>query len=140
MKSITWKLHLKSSPVRVFYFLNTDWGREQYWAERVQQKGAEITFEFSNGEVHKARLLESMAPTVMKLEYFKSRVSFELISDGSGGTDLIMVNQEIPEDEYLQTYAGWCSLLLTMKATCDFRVDLRNHNVNRSWDQLYVDN
>ncbi len=140
MKSLTWKLHLKSSPVRVFYFLNTDWGRQQFWAENAQQQGDQITFEFSNGQEHTAQILESKAPKIFKVEYFNSPVSFELASDGSGGTDLVLQSTDIPDADYQQTYAGWLSVLLALKAACDFRVDLRNHDPARTWDQLYVDN
>ncbi len=140
MKSLTWKLHLKSSPVRVFYFLNTDWGRKQFWAENAQQQGDQITFEFSNGQKHTALILESKAPDIFKVEYFNSLVSFELAADGSGGTDLVLQSTNIPHADYQQTYAGWLSVLLALKAACDFRVDLRNHDPARTWDQLYIDN
>ena len=140
MKDLTWKLHLNSSPVRVFYFLNTDWGRQQFWAESAQQQGQTIQFNFSNGQQYEAQLLECQAPALFSLEYFGSQVKIELQPDEAGGTDLTLTNTQIPEEDYQQMHSGWVSVLLALKAACDFGVDLRNHQQQRSWDQLYVDN
>ena len=140
MKSLTWKLHFRSSPVPVYYFLSTDWGRQQFWAESAQQQEQTILFKFSNGEEYAAQLLECQPAALYSLDYFGSQVTFELQPDKTGGTDLTLSNTNISEEDFLQMHSGWVSVLLALKAACDFGVDLRNHHQQRTWDQLYVDN
>ena len=36
--------------------------------------------------------------------------------------------------------AGWVSVLMAMKAALDYGVDLRNHDIERTWMKGYADN
>jgi hypothetical protein len=46
----------------------------------------------------------------------------------------------VPEADRMEVVAGWVSVLMALKATADYGVDLRNHDLGRSWEQGYVDN
>lgn len=86
-------------------------------------------------------MLEQIPPHRYTVEYFGgSRVAFDVASDGAGGTDLVLTESGISPDEWAENYAGWVSVLLSLKAAVDFEVDLRNHDPARSWKIGYVDN
>ena len=140
MPDIKWKLHLRSSPVHVFAMLNSKKGREQFWAESAPEEKAEIHFNFINGLSYCSKIISRTAPDLFEIDYFNSRVSFELSDDGVGGTDLILNNYDVAPEEYLEVHAGWVSVLMALKAAVDFGVDLRNHDAARSWDHGFVDN
>jgi hypothetical protein len=86
-------------------------------------------------------VLEHVPPERYAVEYFGgSTVAFDVASDGVSGTDLVLTESGISPDDWAANYAGWVSVLLTLKAAVDFGVDLRNHDPARSWDTGYVDN
>ena len=140
MKDIHWKLHLKSSPEKVFAFLSTDEGRTRFWAESTTEKEGFIHFKFMNGLEYRGRKLVAQSPYRFEVDYFQTRVEFQLAGDNTGGTDLSLCNYQVPPHEYEEVRAGWLSVLLALKAAVDFGVDLRNHDRTRTWDQGYVDN
>ncbi len=41
---------------------------------------------------------------------------------------------------FSEVKAGWVSLLMNLKAVADFKCDLRNHDLEKTWDQGYADN
>ena len=140
MKDICWKLHLRSSPKKVFTFLSTDKGRAQFWVESAIEKRGSIHFKFINGQEYKGKILGTQPPSQFEVDYFNTNVEFQLAPDGDGGTDLTLRNYRVPAQEYEEVHAGWLSVLLALKAAVDFGVDLRNHDETRTWDQGYVDN
>jgi uncharacterized protein YndB with AHSA1/START domain len=135
-----WKLNLRSSPSEVFKIISTDKGRAQFWAESTVEKDGFIHFKFPNGQTYKAQIIESQEEAIYKIEYFHSLVTFYLIQNESGGTDLTLKNERILPEEYQESLMGWISVLLALKAAADFQIDLRNHNPVKTWDQFYVDN
>ncbi|MGI9551633.1 MAG: hypothetical protein ACR2MT_10565 [Aurantibacter sp.] len=137
---IKWKIHLNSSPEKVYSYLSTSKGRKKYWAESAEEINGQINFIFINGQSYKSRILAAIPHSNFKIEYFNSIVTFDIASDGKHGTDLQMVNGEVIEEEYLKSYSGWISVLLALKAAVDFDIDLRNHDTDRTWNQLFVDN
>ena len=137
---IQWKLHLEASQDVVFKFLNTQKGREQFWAESAPEKDGIISFQFINGQYYHSKILDRKNYSLFKIEYFNSIVTFHLENTGIGGTDLTIINQYVIEEEYLEVYAGWVSVLMALKGAVDFGIDLRNHDKSRTWDELYVDN
>ena len=132
---IRWRLHLASPPEAVWELLATDEGRAHFWAEETRERDGEIEFRFPNGMSSQGRVLEREARRRLALEYFGSETTFELEPDGERGTDLTLVSEGEPE-----VLAGWVSVLLALKAACDFGVDLRNHDPQRTWWQGYCDN
>ncbi|MGK2863921.1 MAG: hypothetical protein ACSLE0_18455 [Chitinophagaceae bacterium] len=46
MKTVKWKIHLKSSPELVFSFFTSANGREKFWAEQAREKDGLIYFTF----------------------------------------------------------------------------------------------
>ena len=80
-------------------------------------------------------------PRKFVVEYYGGSITtFELRSDDSGGTDLTLTDQGISEAERVEVIAGWVSVLLALKASVDFGIDLRNHDPKRTWDHGYVEN
>ncbi len=140
MQDIKWKLHLKSSPQKVFEFLSTSDGRKKFWAESAEEKEGYINFSFINGQEYKSEIIKCQPHSLYEIDYFGWVLRFELADDGSGGTDLTMTNFAVSDDEYLDVYAGWLSVLFALKGAVDFNIDLRNHDKNRTWDNLFVDN
>ena len=81
-------------------------------------------------------MLANEPPHLFAIEYVDAETRFELADDGAGGTDLTLIST----DEDRKTFAGWVSVLLSLKAAADFGVDLRNHDPARSWRYGYADN
>jgi len=138
---IKWRLHLKVTPEKVYEFLATDKGRAKFWAESAVEENGFINFEFPNGQKWQSRIIEKIPSQKFVLSYFAGGVTtFILENDGNGGTDLTLTDENFPPEEYNDIHAGWVSVLMSLKAAAQFGVDLRNHNSQRSWDDLYVEN
>jgi len=140
MKTISWKVCLEASPSEVFSLLSTDEGRKSFWAEKAQEKDGAIHFEFPNGWSYSGKILKSIPDQEFHLDYFESLVRFQLEPNAEGGTDLLLINEGVPDHDYLEVYAGWVSVLMNLKAVVDHHADLRNHNSEKTWDQGYVNN
>lgn len=134
-----WKVSLASPIERVFSALATDEGRAAFWAERTVDRGDEIDFYFSDGQTSRAEILGQTAPKRFSIRYFGSVTIFDLRADGVG-TDLTVSVSETPEGDWLDSYAGWVSVLMNLKSVLDFGADLRNHHQDRTWASGYVDN
>lgn len=139
-REIKWKLHLNSSPGRIYKFLTSCDGRNKYWSEDNKEDNGIINFKFINGVNYSSKILKTEKDRTFKIEYFGTIVTFHLMDDGANGTDLSLINTQVPQDEYLDMYAGWISILFALKGVADFKIDLRNHDEDRTWDELYVDN
>lgn len=133
-------MHFASAPVKVFRALATPEGRETFWAERSPENGGRVTFHILNYEPFSGRILERNEPHTFALEYYGTKVRFDLTPDGSGGTDLTLVATEVDEAIRWEMVAGWVSVLMAMKAAVDHGVDLRNHDATRAWGTGYADN
>jgi hypothetical protein len=140
-RDIRWRLHLAAPPSRVYGFVATDAGRARYWVERSEERDGVVHLRFPDGTDLYAPILERKPPSRYALRYFGgSEARFELRPDGRGGTDLDFFELDVPDEHWSDNRAGWLSVLLGLKAACDFGVDLRNHDPGRQWDQGYVDN
>jgi hypothetical protein len=138
---IRWKLHLRSSPQSVYEKLATESGRASFWAESAVEQDGIIHFVFPNQAEWKGRVIEQDARRKFRIEYYGGSITtFELESDGSGGTDLALTDHGVPDEDRMEVVAGWVSLLMTLKASVDFGVDLRNHDPRRTWNESYVEN
>ena len=138
---IDWKLHLTSSTDIVYERLSTNEGRASFWAESAVEQDGTIHFVFPNQAEWKARILETEPPYRFKVEYYGGSITtFELIADGSGGTDLTLTDEGVPAENRTEVIAGWVSVLMALKASADFGIDLRNHDPKRTWDEGYVEN
>jgi uncharacterized protein YndB with AHSA1/START domain len=139
--TIRWKLHLRSSPQTVYQMLATEAGRAQFWAESAVEEDRFIHFQFPNGLRWNARILAAEPYSRYQVEYLGgSLTTFDLVNDGSGGTDLSMSDTGVPGDDRTEVIAGWVSVLMALKAAVDFKIDLRNHDPKRTWDQGFVEN
>ena len=138
---ICWKIHLKSSPQIVYGKLSTNEGRAAFWAESAIEQDEIIHFIFPNQAEWKGKILEKNPPRKFKVEYYGGSITtFELESDGVNGTDLILTDQGIPQEDRVEVIAGWVSVLMALKASVDFGVDLRTHDPKRTWDEGYAEN
>lgn len=138
--AISWRMHFASPPARVFRALATPEGRATFWAEQAPERDGLVTFYILNYEPFSGRILERTEPRVFALEYYGTKVRFELEPDGSGGTDLTLMATEVDESIRSEMIAGWVSVLMAMKAAVDHGVDLRNHDASRAWTTGYADN
>jgi uncharacterized protein YndB with AHSA1/START domain len=138
--SICWRVHLASSPALVFALLAEPAGRARFWAESAEAERGTIHFRFADGTALASRVLEHAPPHRFALTYFGgSTVVFELSEAEGGGTDLMLTESSVADDEVLENLAGWVSVLLGLKAAADFGVDLRNGDPERTWAAGYVD-
>jgi uncharacterized protein YndB with AHSA1/START domain len=138
---IQWHLHLKSPPHKVHELIATDQGRAKFWAESAVEVEGQINFRFPDGQTWQGQVIENQPPNRFVVEYFGgSLTTFELAGDGAGGTDLVLTDAGVPEADRTEVTAGWVSVLMALKAAVDFSVDLRNHDLVRTWEQGFVDN
>lgn len=138
--AITWRMHFLSPPAEVFRALATSEGRSSFWAEQAPERDGTVIFHIIGYPPFSGRILESTEPRIFALEYFGTKVRFELEPDGRSGTDLKLVATEVDESIRWEMVAGWVSVLMAMKAAVDHGVDLRNHDESRTWGAGYADN
>lgn len=136
---IRWRMHLPVSPERVYRVLDSDEGRESFWAESAVERDGTIEFRFANGYECNGRILEREPCRRFTVDYFGSPARFELEPDGAGGTDLTLVHERVDDAEWIEVHAGWLNVLLPLKAWLVHGVDLRNHDPSRTWDDGYAD-
>jgi uncharacterized protein YndB with AHSA1/START domain len=136
---IRWRMHVAAAPEAVFAALDSDDGRASFWAESAVETDGYVAFRFSNGLVHRSRILDRWAPRWLVLDYFGSPARFDLTPDGSGGTELLLTHEGVPPDAWIDVHAGWLNVLFPLKAWLVHGVDLRNHDPRRSWDHGYAD-
>ncbi len=135
---IIWRLHLRSPPKIVHSMFSTDTGRERFWVEKSSEKDGWMELQFIDGLTLKSKILGNEPAKRFVFEYFGgSMVSIDFLDDGAGGTDLTLHAEVVKSDE---GWPGWVSVLLALKAAADYNVDIRNHDVKRTWDQGYCDN
>lgn len=138
--AILWNIHFRSSPQKVFDALTTDAGRAKYWAESTEEKDGHITFHIYNYPSFTGKILAKEPGRLFELEYFGTRVRFEIQSDGQEGTILHLYAEVSDHGLREEMTAGWVSVLMAMKAAVDFNVDLRNHDPEMAWAQGFADN
>ncbi|HSF18007.1 MAG TPA: SRPBCC domain-containing protein [Vicinamibacteria bacterium] len=136
---IRWKLHISAPPSKVFEALNSDEGRAAFWAESAREFDGVIHFEFINGMSYRSRILERKADSVFVIDYFGGVARFQLAPDGKRGTDVTLTHTDVPSEDWNEVHAGWLNVLFPLKAWICFRVDLRNHDRGRLWDDGFVD-
>jgi uncharacterized protein YndB with AHSA1/START domain len=139
MKTIVWRLHTASPPERIYEMLATDKGRAGFWAETSSSDGDRFTLRFPMDVAGECRIVEATPPSRFAFTYFGTDVLFELAPDGEGGTDVTLTNSNVPDEEHEDMLPGWLNVLLPLKASADFGVDLRNHDPRRTWVERYVD-
>jgi uncharacterized protein YndB with AHSA1/START domain len=139
--TITWRLHLRAAPQIVYAMLATDAGRARFWAEEAVEHDGAIEFVFPAGQRWRGTILEREPPHRFAVVYYGgSTTTFTLNDDGTGGTDLTLMDVGVPAADRAEVVAGWVSVLLALKAAVDFDVDLRNHDLQRTWDTGYAEN
>ena len=132
-------MHIPVSVERVYAALNSDAGRAAFWAESAVEQGGAIDFVFINGVRHQAAIIGRRPPDLWAITYFGAGATFTLVDDGHGGTDLTLVHDGVPPEDWADVHAGWLNVLFPLKAWLTFGVDLRNHDAQRTWDHGYAD-
>lgn len=141
LTTIKWKIHLKSSPEKVFQFLNSDEGRSKFWVESSQEKDGKIYFEFPNGYKWVSEIIERITNKKFKIQYIDNSITtFEIKDDGKGGSDVFLSDENVKIEWKDDVLPGWVSVLMNLKASLDFGIDLRNHDKYKTWDESYCDN
>jgi uncharacterized protein YndB with AHSA1/START domain len=81
---IVWRLSLASPPERVFELLDTDEGRERFWAERSSAKADGFELAFPGGLTGHVEVLERQPPTRLRVRYFGADVELDLSTREDG--------------------------------------------------------
>ena len=136
---IVWRLSLASPCERMFGLLDTDAGRERFWAERSRATDDGFELAFPGGLTTNVRVLERRPPTRLVIHYFGSKAELDLATREDGGC-LFQVTCHCDDPAaYVEFLPGWVSWLLVLKAAADHDVDLRNGAFERTWAERYVD-
>jgi uncharacterized protein YndB with AHSA1/START domain len=136
---IVWRLSLASPREDVFRLLDTDAGRERFWAVRSRAAGDSFELEFPGGLTTRVDVVEREPPGRLVVRYFGSDVELALAERADGGC-LFEVRCRCDDAvSWVEAHPGWVSWLLVLKAAADFRVDLRNGAPEHAWPQRYVD-
>lgn len=136
--AIRWRIALRSPPERVYAALSTEEGRRAFWALEAAERDGAIHFRFPNGWVGQSQILRTEPPKVFEIDYFGARTRFEIEPAGEG-SNLTVIADGVPDHDWDDVHAGWVSVLLLLKASVDFGIDLRNGDPSRSWDAGFVD-
>ncbi len=136
---IVWRLSLASPPERVFQLLDTDEGRERFWAVRSSAVDDGFDLEFPGGLRERVEVVERQPPARLAISYFGHVAEFDLARREDGGCLFQVTCRCSDPNAWLEFYPGWVSWLLVLKAAADFDVDLRNGSSERAWEQRYVD-
>jgi uncharacterized protein YndB with AHSA1/START domain len=136
---IVWRLSLASPREHVFELLDTDAGREQFWANRSRATGDGFELDFPGGLTSSVQVLERAPPERLVIHYFGARAELELASREDGGCLFQLTCHCDDPVAYVEFLPGWVSWLLVLKAAADHGVDLRNGVPDRTWAQRYVD-
>lgn len=138
---IQWKAHFRSSPKKVYDALTNASERAKYWADSVQENDGKLIYDFkSMGFRDEGRILKRVPERLFSVEYLGTEVTFHMKADGKEGTDLELLVRGVPDSHRVELIAGWVNFLMTMRGAVDFGIDLRNHDVTRTWDKGYVEN
>lgn len=138
---IRWRVHLRVPRERVFPALSTDAGRASFWAESAVERDGVIHFVFPGQLTWSADVLECRAPERYSVRYYGGSITtFQLADDGAGGTELVLTDAGVPDQDRSEVIAGWVSVLLALKAAVEFGVDLRGHDEQRHWGTGYAEN
>lgn len=136
---VVWRMNFSCSPETVFAALDSNEGRASFWAESAVENDGQIEFRFVDGTVCRCPVLKRRRARLFSLEYMGSPVRFELTANESGGTDLVLTQENVAPEDWEDVYAGWLNVLFPLKAWVVHGVDLRNHDPARTWDRGYAD-
>ncbi|WUJ70991.1 hypothetical protein OG809_38590 [Kribbella soli] len=120
------KVFCASGPNDVYRAVSTALGRERFWATSAPESGGVISFRLGDGRTGECRIEEAVRDELYRLQYFGRTLTFTLTAGETGGTELMLSSSD-PAD-----CAEVVSLLLRLKASVDFGVDLRNHDEART--------
>jgi uncharacterized protein YndB with AHSA1/START domain len=139
--TIEWRVHLRAAPETVFAALDSAEGRRRFWADSAEEVSpGTIEFLFANGDRWRGDIVERVPGERFVVTYFEgSVVTFQLQPDGRGGTDLCLTETGVVPENWHDNYPGWVSVLMSLKAAVDHGIDLRNHDIERTWSEGYVD-
>ena len=120
------KVYCASGPSDVYRAVSTALGRERFWATSAPESGGVISFVLGDGRAGECQIEKAVQDEFYRLQYFGRTLTFALAAGETGGTDLTL-SSDGPGDD-----AEVVSLLLRLKASVDFGVDLRNHDETRT--------
>lgn len=119
------KVYCASAASDVYRAISTVLGRERFWAEQAAESDGVISFVLADGRKDESRIERAVQDQLYELHYFGRTLTFRL-APASAGTDLTLASDGADDAPEL------VSLLLRLKASVDFGVDLRNHDASRS--------
>jgi hypothetical protein len=136
VSSKQWKVHFKSAPSEVYRALSTPLGRSRFWAESAKETDGVIHFVLPGDRTDDSPIEQAVKDRVYAVRYFGRLLTFLLtLDEESDGTDLTLAYEADDSQDAAAIEAdaaAWVSLLLRLKASVDFGVDLRNHDTSRT--------
>ncbi|MFF0341839.1 hypothetical protein [Kribbella sp. NPDC004875] len=120
------KVFCAAGPSDVYRAVSTWHGRERFWATAAPETDGVISFRLGDGRTDESRIEQAVQDERYQLRYFGRTLTFTLTPGATGGTDLTLSSDD-PAD-----CPEVVSLLLRLKASVDFGVDLRHHDEHRT--------
>jgi uncharacterized protein YndB with AHSA1/START domain len=108
---IEWRIHLSSSPERVYEFLSTAEGRAAFWAESAPERDGHIEFTFPGGLEWRGQILEAVPPRVFSVRYYGDTEARFVLEAAAGGCDVLLTDTA----DDAETRSGWVSVLLALR-------------------------
>lgn len=136
----SWRVHLSAPRELVFALLTPEDEPSLYLASTADQLDDEGGWIAPEGAHLKDATLELLPPRRLTARYAGGGVAtLDLTDDGRGGTDLRLTDAGQPAEDRTELVAGWVSVLLALKASVDFSLDLRDHDHRTFWTGAYVE-
>ncbi len=136
----SWRVNLSAPRELVFDLLTPDLETDPYRASSAGQFDSENGWIAPEGAHLKDATLDLLPPRRIVARYAGGGVAtLDLTDDGRGGTDLRLTDIGQQAEDRTELVAGWVSVLLALKASVDFSLDLRDHDHRTFWTGAYVE-
>ena len=138
--SFTWRVLINATAADVYRAVSTDEGRAGFWVATSRSTASGITLEFFDGTSWTGRMLRATPDRAVELTYLGGgTVVLEILPVSQSQCIVAVTDRPTNPVDWLANYAGWVAVLLNLKATAEFGVDLRNRDGARSFEQGFVD-
>jgi hypothetical protein len=136
----SWRVNLSAPRELLFDLLTPDLESDPYRASTIGQFDGENGWIAPEGAHLKNATLDLLPPRRIVANYAGGGVAtLDLTDDGRGGTDLRLTDIGQVAEDRTELVAGWVSMLLALKASVDFSIDLRDHDHRTFWTGAYVE-
>jgi hypothetical protein len=136
----SWRVHLLAPRELVFDLITPEFEPGPYRASSAGRLDGENGWLAPEGAHLKDATLDLTPPRRIVARYAGGGVAtLELSDDGRGGTVLRLTDVGQQAEDRTELVAGWVSVLLALKASVDFSLDLRDHDRRTFWTGAYLE-